>query len=79
MQRFETRNVSLRGIQRTNSYEVTFRVEKLKHSLSEDLDPLVVFFHDRQSARSFNFAYRLHAENIPKVTEGRLHVVVDLE
>jgi hypothetical protein len=76
---FERSNVSLRNIRKSNSYEVNYTVEKLKHSQGEDLDPLAVVFQDRASAGSFNFGYRIYAENMPKVVERRLHVVVHLD
>ena len=76
VQSLEPRNVSLLDIRKTNSYDVMFRVKKLKHSVTEELSPLVVHFQDRASAKSFNFGYYIHAENMPKVVEGCLHVIV---
>lgn len=72
-------NVSEPEIRRTNSYEVTIQVERVKHGLPEALDPLFVAFDSFDGAASFQITYTLHAENLPSKATGELHVKVEHE
>jgi hypothetical protein len=72
-------NVSSASIQRTNSYDVSFHVRKLKHGFRETFDPLNVMFDTFDAASSFQINYAIHVGNMPKPVDGKLHVVVERE
>jgi rRNA-processing protein FCF1 len=67
------------SIHRTKSYDVELSFRKVKHGLTETLDPLFVVFESTDAARSFTIRYRLYAANLANVVEGQLHVIVELE
>jgi len=69
-------NVSPPTIRRTSSYEVDFRVRKLKHGFQLELDPLWVVFGSFAEAHSFGVEYHIHAENLPSAIHGKLNIVV---
>jgi len=69
-------NVSAPDIKRTNSYDVHFHIEKLKHGLQEAFVPLYVVFDSFEGASSFQIDYQVLAANVPHEITGQLHVVV---
>lgn len=69
-------NISSPTIRETESYEVEWTVQRLKHKQAAPLQPLIVTFRHYESASSFGIDYRLHAGNLPDKVEGKLHVVV---
>ena len=68
---------ALPKIRKTNSYDVTFRRNKLQHKLSVRLHALYVAFKSWNSAQSFSFEYTIHAGNMIEASSGNLSVVVD--
>jgi rRNA-processing protein FCF1 len=71
-------NVSAPTIRRTNSFEIRFHVQTLKHKLQIALDPLFVVFDSWDTAKSFTIDYTLYAGNVPDAITDQLHVVVEL-
>jgi hypothetical protein len=69
-------NVSSPRIRRSNSYEVSVKVRRLKHGLSAGFDPLYLVFHSDGAVRSIGIDYRINAANTPKEATGKLHVVI---
>jgi hypothetical protein len=74
-----SKNVSSPAIKKTGSYEVEFYVERIKHKLQQEADPLYILFESFEAARSFKINYRLLAANIPNEVTGQLHVVIEKE
>ncbi len=70
-------NVSGFDIRRTNSYDVHFHVERLKHKLREAADTIYITFANYDDAKSFEIDYRILVANLAEPTEGKLHVIVD--
>ena len=70
-------NVSGPNIKRSNSYEIHFHVQKVKHNLQALLDPLFVVFDSFDSSSSFTIEYKILAANIPHEVTGSLHVIVE--
>jgi hypothetical protein len=73
------RNVSGPSIRRTNSFEVKFHVEQLKHGLMVDLSPLYAVFDGHELAGSLGIDYDLIVGNMAKPTAGKLHVIVGIK
>jgi hypothetical protein len=69
-------NVSGLSIKRTNSYDVHTHVQRAKHNLDVNLDPLFVVFDSFDTAKSFSVEYQIIAANIPNEVVGKLHVIV---
>jgi hypothetical protein len=72
-----SRNASPPTIRKTGSYEVEFYVERIKHKLQQESDPLYILFESFEAAQSFKIDYRLLAANIPEEVTGQLHVVIE--
>jgi len=64
-------------IRKTNSYDVTFEVEKLNHGFIWHIDPFYVAFESWASAASFQIRYAIHAGNIIDAQSGRVDVIVE--
>lgn len=69
-------NVSAPEIKRSNSYEVSYEVQRLKQHMNEPFDPLYVVFDSFESAASFRIDYRINAADLPDETTGVLHTAV---
>ncbi len=69
-------NVSAPEIKRSNSYEVSYEVQRLKQHINEPSDPLYVVFDSFESAASFKIDYRINAADLPEETTGSLHAVI---
>ncbi len=63
------------NIKKTNSYDVRFTIDKLKHRMNIELDPLYIYFEDHDSIKSFSFDYILLASNNPEEFRGDLNIV----
>lgn len=61
-------------ITRSNSYEVTFELGRVRQQSSTKLDPLYVVFASSNHVQPFHIDYRITANNLPGVAEGQLHV-----
>lgn len=72
-------NVSSPSIKKTNSYDVSFSVKKLKQHLQAPCDRLFVYFDTFDSVRPFSIDYRINAANVPHEIEGELNVVVTVQ
>ncbi len=64
-------------IRKTNSYDVTFHRDRLKHDFVYRCRPLYLGFDSFAGAQSFSFSYNIHAGNAPLSQEGELHVIID--
>jgi len=72
-------NVSSPHIKHTNSYDVHFHVQRVKHNMQVTFDPLFVIFDSFDSTSSFTIDYRILAANLPHKVTGNLHVVIEKE
>lgn len=70
-------NVSSPKIRKTNSYDVSIHVQRIKHGMKLDMDAMFVVFDSFESAMSFGIDYKIHAGNLPNPVIGKLHMVVD--
>jgi hypothetical protein len=70
-------NVSVPTIKKTNSYDVSFHVQRVKHGLQEPAEALYVVFGSFEAAQSFHVDYEILAANVPSKVTGQLHVVVE--
>jgi hypothetical protein len=66
-------------IRKTNSYDVTFHVDRLKHDFLYRCRPLYIAFDSFATAQSFSFTYNIHAANAPTPQNGTLHVIVETQ
>lgn len=72
-------NVSAPNIKRTNSYDVDFHIQRVKHKLQEPAEPLYVIFGSFEDAQSFHIDYEILAANVPNKVAGQLHVEIKRE
>lgn len=70
-------NVSSPKIERSNSYNVSYEVDRLKQHMNEPFEPLYVAFDSLNDVASFSIDYRINAAELPDEVTGVLHVVVD--
>jgi hypothetical protein len=70
-------NVSGPSIRRSNSYDVSFHIERLKQNLREALPAIGILFHSDDGAASFKVPFRINAAELPEDETGEVHVVVD--
>lgn len=75
----EPPNVSRPTIRRKKSYDVDFKVGRLKHNKPIRLDRLFVVYDSFESAKSFGIDYRINAGNVPREIKGTLHVILEKE
>jgi len=61
-------------IKKTNSYDVTYHLEGLKHNMQEALNPIYAVFEDLEQATGFTIEYRLNIANMVNEVRGKLHV-----
>ena len=65
-------NVSSARIKKTNSYEVSFTVKRVKHGFVESLGSLAFFFDRLQDVQSFEADYIVNAANMPEDSKGKI-------
>jgi hypothetical protein len=65
-------NVSSATIRRTKSYEVSYRVRRLKHGFSVSLGTLAIYFGMYEDVQSFEADYEINAANMPENSKGKL-------
>lgn len=70
-------NISDPNIRKTDSYEVTFDILRIKHKLREAVEPLFIVFDSFVAVKSFHIDYKLLAGNIPKEVTGQLHLIIN--
>jgi len=63
-------------IRKIDSYEVNYRVDKLKHGIQKYLKPVYVLFESIDQAKPFNISYTILADNLPEALNGNLHIVI---
>lgn len=61
-------------IKKTNSYNVSYHLNTLKHNQNFELEPLYAKFNDINEAKGFSIQYELKISNIPKIIKGELHI-----
>ena len=67
------------SIKKTNSYDVEFDLDSLKHHQNFVFDDLLITFDDYESAIGFTIDYKLFAANIQEIVKGKLNIKVDKE
>lgn len=72
-------NMSSLNIRRTNSYEVSFDVQRLKHNMQEQADTLYVVFDSFEDAKNFKIDYEILCADVPDKITGALQVIVETE
>lgn len=70
----ETLKLNQPSIKRTNSYNVKFHFDGLKHHQFFDLEPLYAVFDDIMKAKGFEMEYKLIISNLAKPVSGKLNV-----
>lgn len=64
-------------IRKTNSYEVEYSLNKLKHGIQMYLDgPVYILFESIELAKPFKISYSILADNLPKASNGNLNIVI---
>jgi len=62
---------------KTNSYDVKYELNKIKHGFQISLDPLFLVFDSIESARSFKIDYSILAGNLPEPANGELNIIIE--
>jgi len=62
-------------IKKTNSYDVDFHRNNLKHGYSENLESLSIVFKSRTDIENFKIDYEISAGNMPNKLKGQLNVI----
>jgi hypothetical protein len=62
-------------IKKTNSYDVDFHRNNLKHGYSENLESLSIVFKSRADIENFKIDYEISAGNMPNKLNGQLNVI----
>lgn len=60
----------------TEGYEVIYKINKLKHGLSTELNTIYVLFKTIDSTKSFKVEYSILSDNIPDPIDGCLHMEI---
>lgn len=63
-------------IRKTNSYEVKYGLDKLKHGIQKYLKPVYILFESIDLAKSFRISYSILADNLPEPSNGNLNIVI---
>jgi len=63
-------------IRKTNSYEVKYDLDKLKHGIQKYLKPVYVLFESINLTKSFKVSYSILADNLPEPSNGNLNIVI---
>jgi hypothetical protein len=74
---YHTPNVSPLRIRKTDSYEITCQVLKLKHNFTLKLPSMYLTFVEGEPVRPFRIGYWIHAANVPTPVQGQLNVVAN--
>ena len=73
------KNFSGPSIKKTNSYEVEFHINSLKHKSSHTLDSIFVYFENYSEVKSFSVDYNILAANYPEKFVGKLSIIVNMK
>lgn len=63
-------------IKKTNSYNVDFYLENLKHNQSFEFETLYLKYDNRELAKNFSIDYKIMISNYPEIITGKLNVIV---
>ena len=63
-------------IKKTNSYEVRYHLEQLKHGMERQFDPVYITFPSFEDAKSFHVDVLIVPANHPKI-QDRIHVKIE--
>lgn len=74
IQRSKYSDSGVPNIRQTNSYEVEYRFESLKHNQALKLSTLIVEFSSFSQIKSFSIDYKIMVGNIPNLLEGKLNI-----
>lgn len=74
----EKPNISGPEIKKTNSFDVSFKVQRLKHNMHEKIGPLFIYFLNYDDVKSFSFEYRILIANHPEEKKGILNLIFTL-
>jgi hypothetical protein len=64
-------------IKKTNSYDVNFNVDYLKHSYQKKLDDLLITFNSPEDVKSFGVEFIISAGNVTDQVSGNLNVILE--
>ena len=70
-------NVSGPNIRRTKSYDVHFKVRRIKHNSPISFRQLCLTFVSVETATSFGIEYRINAGNMPREAKGFINVIIE--
>lgn len=70
-------NTSL-DINKTNSYDVNFHIQRLKHNQHTESKKMVVLFDSYEDVKGFTVEYKIQAANVPNEISGELNFAVKL-
>jgi rRNA-processing protein FCF1 len=65
------------SIRKTNSYEVHFKRESIKHGIKYPLDRLMAIYKNYSDMASFTIDYQIHAGNVPNPIMGKLNIIFE--
>lgn len=65
----------LTKLEKTNSYDVEFKLPNLKHNKELPFSPIYACFENVNSMKNFHIDYSLIIANVSKKVEGKLHVI----
>jgi hypothetical protein len=71
-------NTRLKGIRKTNSYLVSFAVDRLKHTTFEELPSVRFRFDSFETVKPFQIDYTLLAANLPLPATGALNILASV-
>lgn len=63
-------------IKKTNSYNVDFHIDNLKHNQKFDLESLFLKYDDKDLAENFSIDYEIMVANYPEKIVGKLNVII---
>lgn len=63
------------NIRKTNSYEVRYDREQLKHNMMTILKPIYISYSSFDEVKSFNIDYKILASNYPDKFESKLNII----
>lgn len=64
-------------IKKTNSYDVNYNVDYLKHSYQRKLDDLLITFDSPEDVKSFGVEFIISAGNMTEQVSGTLNVILE--
>jgi hypothetical protein len=66
-------------IKKTNSYEVTYHIEKIKHNMFNKLNPIYLYYNSYENIKSFQVDYTIIAGNSPEPFSGVIPIIFEFE